>query len=499
MKKISELTLLIVSAVIIIISSGCKDWLDIPVEATEPADAVDYTDYAGADQLLAGCYGMVSSSRSVGSWAILSVTAIRGDDTEKGNPSPSDQINLTEFHEFNYSSAASYWALSNAWNDQYWIIVRLNEAIAGFDRYKAAGADEAVMDEYIAQTRVLRAWTYFRIARLFGAVPIFTTFEEQLAAPRRKTYENVMKFIIREMDESVPSLQDKKPNQMAVKGAVTRYTALAVKAKAAAEILDYDTVLSATEAIIASYGESALVPDYTKVFSSEGNLSDENLFEIQYSSYTNPTTSDDNFFAFQGPAQAIESVKKLNGSNLGGGWGFLPPSDKLDRFLSERGEGVRYEVSVLKVGEETFAGDLIVADPSKPYPSMYSGKAYVPSELCPDNRFSWGSNNSIKLIRYSDILLLNAEAKVSKGLSGDQPFNWVRRRAGMPELTGVTFGQIMDERLAELCLESGERYFDLVRTGLAVGELKNYTEDKRFYPIPQVAIDSYKILLEPAE
>lgn len=496
MNNIYKTALLLGAAMTIMISAGCGGWLDVPVEATEPADAVDYTDHAGADNLLAGCYSIVSSSRSVGSWAVLAVTAVRGDDTEKGNPSPTDQADLAQFHEFNYSTASSFWALGNAWNDQYWAIVKMNEAIAGFGKYKETGADAVKMDEYIAQVRVLRAYTYFRIARLFGAVPVFTSYEEQLAAPRRSTFENVMKFIIKEMEEAAPALQDKKPNQMDMKGAVTRYTAYAVQAKAAAEILDYTTMLSATDAIISSYGESALVPDYSQVFSSAGNLSDENLFEMQYSSYTNPQTSDDNFFAFQGPAHQIESVKKYNGGNLGGGWGFLPPSEKLDRFMKERGEGVRYAVSILKVGEETFAGDIIVADPSKPYPSMYSGKAYCPSVLCPDNRFSWGSNNSIKLIRYSDILLLNAEARVMTGQNADQPFNWVRKRAGMPQLTDVTFEQIMDERMAELCLEAGERYFDLVRTGLGTRELEGYTDDKRFYPLPQVAIDNYKILLE---
>ena len=167
--------------------------------------------------------------------------------------------------------------------------------------------------------------------------------------------------------------------------------------------------------------------------------------------------------------------------------------------MAGRGEGVRYAVSILKVGQETFAGDKILADPSKPYPAMYSGKAYCPSVLCPDNRFSWGSNSSIKLIRYSDILLLNAEAKVRLGQNGDQPFNWVRKRAGMPPITGVTFEQIMDERFAELCLETGERYFDVVRTGLGTKELLGYTDDKRFYPLPQVAIDAYKVLLEDPE
>lgn len=499
MNKISKIALLLGAVITMMTSTGCDGWLDIPVEATEPADAVDYTDFAGADNLLAGCYSIVSSSRSLGSWAILAVTAVRGDDTEKGNPSPTDQADLTQYHEFNYSTAGSFWALGNAWNDQFWAIVKMNEAISGFGKYKAAGADAAKMDEYIAQVRVLRAYTYFRIARLFGAIPVFTSYEEQLAGPRRSTFENVMKFVINEMAEAAPALQDKKPNQMTVKGAVTRYTAYAVQAKAAAEILDYDTMLSATDAIISKYGEGALTADYTKVFSSAGNLSDENLFEMQYSSYTNPQTSDDNFFAFQGPAHAIESVKKYNGGNLGGGWGFLPPSEKLEKFMKDRGEGVRYSVSILKVGETTFAGDKLIADPSKPYPSMYSGKAYCPSDLCPDNRFSWGSNNSIKIIRYSDILLLNAEAKVKKSQNGDQPFNWVRKRAGMPQLTGVTFEQIMDERMAELCLEAGERYFDVVRTGLGTKELKGYTEDKRFYPLPQVAIDNYKMLLEDPE
>ena len=57
----------------------------------------------------------------------------------------------------------------------------------------------------------------------------------------------------------------------------------------------------------------------------------------------------------------------------------------------------------------------------------------------------------------------------------------------------------MDERLAELCLEAGERYFDLARTGLAEKVLPGYTPAKRFYPIPQVAIDNYKVLLEDPE
>lgn len=73
---------------------------------------------------------------------------------------------------------------------------------------------------------------------------------------------------------------------------------------------------------------------------------------------------------------------------------------------------------------------------------------------------------------------MNAEAKIKNGKNGDAPFNEVRRRAKMPELTNVTFQQVIDERRMELVCEWGERYNDLVRTGLAKTELKGWSEDK---------------------
>lgn len=480
-------------------TSGCKDYLEIPVEATEPVETIDYTDVSRTQGLLVGAYSLLGSWRGPGEWAQLAVMAIRGDDVEKGNPSPSDQATLTSFHNFDYSEAASFWALENTWNGGYSAISEMNEAIAAFGKYKENGADAATMNDYIAQVRVIRAYSYFRLARLFGAVPVFTTIEEQKANPKRSTFEKVMKFIINEMEEAAPDLKAVKPNAATIPGSFTKYTALAVEAKAAAEIQDYDTVLSATQAIIDAYGESALVSDYSKVFNNSGNLSDENLLEVQFSSLTNPQTYDDNYFCFQGPAHSIQSVVTFSGNNLSGGWGFLPPTEKLEQLMSSRGEGIRYKVSILKVGEYTYAGDLIVADASKPYPTMYSGKAYNPSNLTASNANWWGSNNSIKLIRYADILLLNSEAKVKKGQNGDQPFNWVRKRAGMPEKTGVTFDDVMEERFVELCLENGERYYDLTRTGLASKELSGYSEDKRFFPIPQTALDSSKTLQEDPE
>jgi hypothetical protein len=114
-------------------------------------------------------------------------------------------------------------------------------------------------------------------------------------------------------------------------------------------------------------------------------------------------------------------------------------------------------------------------------------------ELTP-GQTKYGCNNNIRIFRYAEVLLMNAEAKVRLGKSGDEPFNKVRVRAKMPTITGVTVDQILDERRMELCCEWGARYQDLIRTGKAASVLTSaggsqfgattWTTDKTYYPVP---------------
>ena len=97
---------------------------------------------------------------------------------------------------------------------------------------------------------------------------------------------------------------------------------------------------------------------------------------------------------------------------------------------------------------------------------------------------------------------MNAEAKVRLNKNGDAPFNLVRSRAHLGELTNVTVDQILDERRMELCCEWGERYNDLVRTGKAKTVLgpKGWTEDKTYYPLPFMTVnDNPDLKKEPIE
>ena len=133
-----------------------------------------------------------------------------------------------------------------------------------------------------------------------------------------------------------------------------------------------------------------------------------------------------------------------------------------------------------------------------------SGKHYLPSDQLTPGRTDYGTNKNFIVIRYAEILLMHAEAltqgATGTGMTADQAVNAVRARAGLTPLSGVTLEQVMDEKYAELAMEWGTRYYDMVRLG-RYDDLsydgRNFSEDKIFLPLPQNQVDLLPTL--PAE
>jgi len=96
-------------------------------------------------------------------------------------------------------------------------------------------------------------------------------------------------------------------------------------------------------------------------------------------------------------------------------------------------------------------------------------------------------------LRYSDVLLMFAEAKMMRATIGNtsgytalKAVNEVRDRVRLPLLADVTLQDVWDERRAELAMEE-DRFFDLIRTGQAVNVLatKGFKEGTHHvFPIP---------------
>ena len=127
----------------------------------------------------------------------------------------------------------------------------------------------------------------------------------------------------------------------------------------------------------------------------------------------------------------------------------------------------------------------------------------MPSNQLIPGRTEYGSNKNYNVIRYAEILLVYAEAlaqgATGTGMTIDQAVNQVRARANMAPLSGVTLDQVLDEKFAELSMEWGKRYYDMIRLG-RFNELsydgRTFSENKTFLPYPQSQVDQFPILEE---
>lgn len=501
MNKIQNSMLLLL---LIVSATGCKKFLDRDLEDQTRGSAIDYTNIGSMYQAVSGVYRTAGSEApGFTHWMDCGVRSVRGDDVAKGS-SPNDQSTLTDIKMFqnNNPGVVSFWGNNNYWNNHYQLVLYCNGAMTDLDKFAAnipAGdvANTKLYKQYKGEVRVIRALSHLLISRVFGSVPIVAS-NENLATISKRSPLEIRQWIIDEMDSCINDLEDLRPNQSAHQGAVTKYTALLLKAKAAADAAGndngspfWDIVLSSTQQIIDSR-KFSLYPDFYQLWKKPGKLCDESLYELQFSDFgTSSGTSigPGAFFMFQGP----------NGNQQGSpvsGWGFMQPTDAIVTFLTGRNDSVRLKTSVLTAGatEATFvttpSGDNIYGNGNGQ--RYFMGKAYFPRNQMTPGRTDYGSNNNVRVLRYADALLLNAEAKVRKGQNGDAPFNEVHVRAKLTAMSGVTLQNVLDERRAEFACEWwGERYNDLIRTGQAATVLgsNGFAAGKEYVPIPQAQKD----------
>jgi len=380
----------------------------------------------------------------------------------------------------------------------------------------ASGHPDA--DQYIAEAKVIRAWVLLFISRTWGSFFIPTSSDpSDLLVAELYTKDEIMQHLSDQMDEAIPELPDLNPNMRTdIRGGVTKATAQAIKAMANLELEKYQEVADATGQIISS-NKFSLEPDFYELFKIPGKLNNENLLELQYSDFGQGEGDRRSYlYAFFGPQGW---TPKIEGSQSG--WGFWEPSLTWIKFMLDRDESIRLETSVLFtnrgiseiqkdpnyatlpnwISNTTSSGDIV-----NDYPRALfaSGKHYLPSDQLIPGRNGYGSNKNFTCIRYAEVLLMYAEA-LTQGASGtagsaDEAVNEVRTRAKLTPLSGVSNQDVMDEKFAELAMEWGTRFFDMVRLkkyDVLSYEGRTFTEDLIFLPYPQAQVDQLSQLANP--
>ena len=489
-------------AVLLLAASSCNSYLDKPAENKSFTKQTDYTISGNMILPLIGVYTEFNGTQ----WENFPLISVRGDDVNAGGLG--DQQDYAETDKYNYNK--DFWMYNSLWQNLYADIFNAHSAMEQIALYKEHATNKALADQYIAEAKTLRAWWLFNLSRVWGSVYIPKSSDpSELLVASLSTRDEVMKHISDQMDEAIALLPALNPNERSdVRGGVTKYTALAIKALANLELKNYQGVADATSQIISS-NKFSLEPDYYNLFKLKGKLNKENLLEMQYSDFGQG--SGDNYgylFAFFGPQGWTPKV-----TGAGDGWGFYEPSLKYIKFMIDRGETTRLETSVIFtnrgiaeikkdakyatlpawISNTTKSGDRF-NDYARAL--FASGKHYLPSDQLTPGRTDYGTNKNFTCIRYAEVLLMHAEAlsqgATSSALTAVATVNLIRARANLTALASVNTTQVMDEKFAELAMEWGTRFYDMVRLGKTT-ELsydgRTYTDTKAFLPYPQNQVD----------
>ena len=478
MKKRTHLAAILTG---ILLLAGCEDFLEIRPEGTIPTTGIDYTKSENIFLPISASY---ASLRSYGAHVFPYIGAfeIASDNADKGS-TPEDNPPMLELDNLTYE--ADNGLINDLWTAYYDIVSGANFAIHQMPLFEESllnSEDRLYAHQCQGEVKTIRAYAYFNLTRLFGRVPVIDTVltADQLASVSQSSTPELYDFIEKDLSEAIEVLPASYTSEWA--GRITKYTAMALKAKAHMYQAEWDSVASLTDRIISS-GRYGLLEDFREVFSIDGENSEESLFELQ-SSTLGKTIGDQTYIEYayvQGPRANYPSNMQ--------GWGFCVPSQNLIDFYAARGEMIRTATTLLYRGTMTPEGDSIKSICINP---VYNGKVYTPSVYNNWNYNGYGFDHNVRILRYADVLLMYAEAKVQgsgiptiSGLTADDAVNLVRERAGLSDLSGVTLQQIWDERRAELALEE-DRFFDLIRTGQAATALagKFITGKHEVYPIP---------------
>lgn len=465
------------ASLILVVQSCKKSFLNVPPQATPPVTTF-WQNATDAGKAVNAMYANLHEWTNI-AFAPIAIESMGSDDAEKGS-SPSDASFMNNFD--NFTATATEGQIADFWSGEYKTINLANQVL---DNVPAINMDASLKARYLAEAKFIRAYAYFRLVRAFGDVPL------RLKIPKNASEYNIPRTPKAQVWAAVEAdLNDAAavlPQSYAAAdlGRITKGAALALHAKVAMYQQKWADVLNYTTQVM-GLGYT-LFPNYEQQFRTNNENNSESIFEIQCALVPGNSAAS---FSQYSQVQGVRGV-------TGGGWGFnVPTTDLVNEFEPN---DPRKAGTIIFRGTTTPEGDAIPAVGDNP---MYNMKSYVPFSMFV-NGFNEGCQQNIRVIRYADVLLMNAEAanELGQTTTALASLEMVRLRARqgniaiLPKVTttvqATLRAAIYHERRVELAMEF-DRYFDVIRQGrgLAVFGPKGWKANKNeVWPIPQNEID----------
>jgi len=468
--------------VLMIVLTACKkDFLDVDPQGSETSALFPKSAEDARLAVNASYTALREWNYHSGGFPILDIMS---DEATKGsNPGDAARLNLFDSFQFTASSTDIFpW-----YSALYKAVKRANIVI---EKIPPIAMDENLKTRYIAEARFLRAFSYFTLVRAFGDVPMVVTTTPDytlVRSPKQVIYDEV---IIKDLEFAMTNLPEKDQYSENDIGRATAGAAKSLLAKVYLYLKDYQKAANYSVQVIKS-NQYNLETEFTDAFSLAGQFGKESVFEIGAAPFEDFSQGGNQFANTQGVR-----------GDPNKGWGFNRPSIALINSFEPNDK--RKLGTVIFLGE-TIDGVLINGDPATADTTWTDATHTTIAELETYNRKVWTPGTTtveewgynIREIRYSDVLLIAAEAlnEIGKSDSALIFLNRVRDRAGVAEETSVSQSvlrdKIFNERHLEFAME-GQRFFDLVRTGRAAQVLGPYgfaTGKNELFPIPESEIE----------
>lgn len=463
---------------------SCEDILDKkPLDS--PSSASFYNNRTEVDMGLFGCYERIVNRIGLkGTMPWIVSLDCTSDISWNRDASPIGSLG-------NGTAASDNASSRNAWRDFYAVIARTNFLLDNIHNAEDVVAPN-YLNQVIAEARFIRAYSYFYLTELFGDVPLITRIINLDEAEMERTPKSVIvDWILDEMDEIVPHLPVYHDGN--VTGRATSVAAYFLKAYTALCNSRWAIAAEAAKAAM-DLGHYQLHPNYGELFTYDGENSTEIIFAMQYLRGVNVHVTLRQLgsrlvggVSNEVPTQAmVDSYECIDGQTIDKSplYNPLSPYDNRDPRLhmtiavpGTEYLGFQFEThpDSLKVWNYNVSPPTRVnnTDATNAYATFTS---YLWRKWT-DIRDLGETQNcelNIILMRYSELLLIYAEAKIEANdidNSVYEALDAVRARVGMPAVPRDSSREylrsvVRRERKVELALE-GRRLIDIRRWRIA--------------------------------
>jgi starch-binding outer membrane protein, SusD/RagB family len=521
--------------------TSCNDWLTAETPGTtklsEAFTNVDVAVNTANAVYVPLMWEYGNSTTYYSEWFIGDIVS---DDALKGGQYLQDMAAVRDMENFKTNTNNVF--LLGFYRAQWQGISRANLAIEEIPGTKVEESEESTLDRLVGEAKFLRAYYYFRLVRVFGGMPLidYVVDSSDKWHQERSTQDETYQFIIKDLEDAEAVLPLKSEYSSDDLGRATKGATQAMLMKANLYRAGFLAQTGKTEEAQKCYkaaaewgkkvidsNEYSLDSEYFTNFLLKGENDNESVFEIQYVEDGQSDYGEGEGFT-RGTFTLI--LQRSRSKHFGqAGWGFNKPTENLYNEY-EPGDLRRDETiwrpadgDMDTPAQEIYLGDSLCNRKYAMYTDGTNGGCY---QLTHDSR---GPLNN-KQIRYSDVLLMYAEACCETGdlASAKAALNKVRNRVGLADFPysakiqgkNVSYSDNQDdlrkairhERRVELAME-GHRWFDLCRWGIAKETMDAYLQGEtaeaqaesatfekgkhELFPIPSQEIDITGIAQNP--